>query len=90
MGFPGCTMCTEIDLSNNDIKESTFHVRNKAGESQGKMNHLEKFSIVKKIWLSNNKLRAAEFTNVGFDGKPCFSNLKLCLFLRLSCRLCRS
>jgi len=70
-------MCTEIDLSNNDIKETTMHVKNKAGEFQGKMNMLEKFTIVKKIWLSNNKLRAAEFSNLGFDGKPCFHSLKL-------------
>ena len=30
-----CEQCTEIDLSNNEIKETTVHVRNKSGESQG-------------------------------------------------------
>ena len=35
--FDRCLQCTEIDVSNNQIKETTTTIRNKAGESLGKV-----------------------------------------------------
>jgi len=42
------------------------------------MNMLEKFANIKKLWMSNNRIRNAEFRDIQFDGvTPCFENLKL-------------
>eukprot|EP00656_Telonema_subtile_P050877 TRINITY_DN6705_c0_g1_i3.p1 TRINITY_DN6705_c0_g1~~TRINITY_DN6705_c0_g1_i3.p1 ORF type:complete len:2087 (+),score=541.59 TRINITY_DN6705_c0_g1_i3:135-6395(+) len=65
----GVVLCEELDVSNNEIADITVSQTTKK-QGTFRVNLLEKFSGLKKLWMAKNNFSLAEF-------KPSMASLKL-------------